>query len=52
MSLMERLNRAKAELSEGGNDPWRRMLERALPGNVTCTSNGHAGPSIGGIGPR
>lgn len=38
MALLERLHRAKAELSEGENDPWRRMLERVLPPNVTCTS--------------
>jgi hypothetical protein len=38
VSLIERLNRMKAELSEGEIDPWRRALERALPSNVTCTS--------------
>jgi hypothetical protein len=36
--LLERLNRAKAELSEGESDPWRRALERTLPANLTCTS--------------
>ena len=38
MSLIDRLHRMKAELSEGENDPWRRVLERALPSNLTCTS--------------
>jgi hypothetical protein len=38
VSVLGRLNRMKAELSEGEIDPWRRVLERALPGNVTTTS--------------
>jgi hypothetical protein len=38
MSLLERLHRLKAELSEGEIDPWRRVLERALPSNLTCIS--------------
>jgi hypothetical protein len=38
MSLLERLHRIKAELSEGQIDPWRRALERALPSNLTCIS--------------
>lgn len=38
MSLIERLHRAKTEISDGEGDPWRRALERALPGNVMCTS--------------
>ena len=38
MALLERLHRIKTELSEGENDPWKRVLERALPGNLTCTS--------------
>jgi hypothetical protein len=38
VSLIKRLNRAKAELSEGEIDPWRRALERALPGNLMSTS--------------
>jgi hypothetical protein len=38
VSLIERLHRAQAELSEGENDLWRRALERALPGNLVCTS--------------
>jgi hypothetical protein len=38
MSVLGRLHRMKAELSEGENDPWRRVLERTLPSNLTCTS--------------
>jgi hypothetical protein len=38
VSVLGRLHRITAELSEGDNDPWRRVLERALPSNVTCTS--------------
>ena len=38
MSLLGRLHRAKAELSEGDNDPWRRVLRHALPTDVVCTS--------------
>jgi hypothetical protein len=38
MSLMERLHRANAEALADQEDPWRRVLERALPQNVTCTS--------------
>jgi hypothetical protein len=38
MSYMERLARAKAELDEPGIDPWRRVLERALPANVATIS--------------
>jgi hypothetical protein len=38
MSILGRLHRMRAELSEGEIDPWRRVLERALPGNVTTTS--------------
>ena len=38
MSLLGRLHRMSAELSEGENDPWRRALERALPASVMCTS--------------
>jgi hypothetical protein len=33
-----RLNRANAEVVAGQEDPWRRVLERALPANVKCTS--------------
>lgn len=38
MSLLGRLHRMKAELAEGENDPWRRVLERALPSGLTCIS--------------
>jgi len=38
MSLLARLHRMNAELSEGENDPWRRALERALPASVMSTS--------------
>jgi hypothetical protein len=38
MSLIARLHREKVELSEGDNDPWRRVLERALPADLVCTS--------------
>jgi hypothetical protein len=38
MSLLGRLHRAKVDLSDGHEDPWRRLLERALPANVMCTS--------------
>jgi hypothetical protein len=34
MSLMERLHRANAEALADQEDPWRRLLERALPANV------------------
>jgi hypothetical protein len=38
VSILGRLHGMKAELSEGEIDPWRRALERALPGKVTFTS--------------
>ena len=38
MGLLDRLNREKAELAEGEDDPWRRALERALPSNLACIS--------------
>ena len=38
MSILGRLHGMKAELSEGEIDPWRRALERALPGDLRCTS--------------
>jgi hypothetical protein len=38
VSLLGRLHGMKAELSEGQIDPWKRTLERALPGNLTSTS--------------
>jgi hypothetical protein len=39
VSLIEKLHRAKLELSQGENDPWRRLLERALPADAVCTSS-------------
>jgi hypothetical protein len=37
MSLMSRLHEAKAKMLDEG-DPWRRLLERALPADVVCMS--------------
>ena len=37
MSILGRLHHLKAELAVG-DDPWRRVLERALPTDVVCTS--------------
>jgi hypothetical protein len=37
-SLLEKLHRAKAETLAGQEDPWRRLLERALPTSLMCTS--------------
>jgi hypothetical protein len=46
MSLIERLHRATAEMVADQEDPWRRVLERALPASVMSTSTvalaGHA----------
>ena len=39
MSWLERLHRATEELAEGESDPWRRLLERALPANVMSISS-------------
>jgi hypothetical protein len=38
MALLERLHHAQAELLATQEDPWRRVLERALPGNVMSMS--------------
>ena len=38
MSWIEKLYQARAELSERRLDPWRGVLERALPGNVSTIS--------------
>ena len=38
MALLERLHHAQAELLASQEDPWRHVLERALPGNVVSTS--------------
>jgi hypothetical protein len=37
-SWIERLYQARAELSERRSDPWKRVLERALPANVSSIS--------------
>ena len=39
MPFIERLHRAKVELSEAEIDPWRRVLERAVPANVMSISS-------------
>jgi hypothetical protein len=38
MSWLGRLHQASAELSEHGSDPWRGILQRGLPANVTSIS--------------
>ena len=38
MSLIGRLHRAQAEMVADQEDPWRCVLERALPPNLACTS--------------
>jgi hypothetical protein len=38
MSWMQKLDRACAELDQFDVDPWRRVLERALPANITAIS--------------
>jgi hypothetical protein len=38
MSLIGRLHRAKAQMLDDQEDPWRRVLERALPADVACMS--------------
>jgi hypothetical protein len=39
MSLIGRLHRANAEGIADQEDPWRRMLERALPPDLVCISS-------------
>jgi hypothetical protein len=39
MSLIGRLHHMTAEMVVGQEDPWRRMLERALPASVMSTSS-------------
>jgi len=39
MSFIGELRRAQAALLAEDQDPWRRVLERALPANVTCISS-------------
>jgi hypothetical protein len=38
MSLLGKLHRAIAEMAADQEDPWRRVLEGALPANVESTS--------------
>jgi hypothetical protein len=38
MSLMSRLHEAKAKMLDDQADPWKRVLERALPADLVCTS--------------
>jgi hypothetical protein len=38
MSLLGRLHRATAQMVADQEDPWRRVLERALPASVMSTS--------------
>lgn len=38
MSFLEKLNQARAELAEHGLDPWKRVIERGVPANVTSIS--------------
>jgi hypothetical protein len=38
VSFIEKLRHAQAALLEDDVDPWRRVLERALPANAVCTS--------------
>jgi hypothetical protein len=38
MSLMSRLHEAKVKMLDDQEDPWRRLLERALPANVESMS--------------
>src|SRR5262249_31581606 len=38
LSWLEKLRQARAEQEERDSDPWRRVLERALPADVTEVS--------------
>jgi hypothetical protein len=38
LSWLERLHQASAKQSERDSDPWRRVLERALPPDLTAVS--------------
>jgi hypothetical protein len=38
MSLISRLHQEKAKMLDDQADPWRRVLERALPADLLCTS--------------
>jgi hypothetical protein len=39
MSAIGKLNRICAELVERSSDPWKRVLERSVPANVTSISS-------------
>jgi hypothetical protein len=39
MSAIGKLNRLCAELVERSSDPWKRVLERSVPDNVTSISS-------------
>jgi hypothetical protein len=38
MSLISRLHEEKAKMLDDQADPWKRVLERALPADLVCTS--------------
>ena len=38
LSWLEKLRQARAEQEERDSDPWRRVLERALPADLTAVS--------------
>ena len=38
VSWIEKLHQAQADLAKRDANPWRRVLERDLPANVTCIS--------------
>ena len=38
LSWIERLHQLRAEREERDSDPWRRVLERALPADLTAVS--------------
>jgi ABC-type methionine transport system permease subunit len=39
MSLMEKLKQARAKLAQQDSDPWKALLKRCLPDNVTSISS-------------
>jgi hypothetical protein len=38
MSLLQRVRELRAELAQHGIDPWRRIIERGVPADVTSIS--------------
>jgi hypothetical protein len=38
MSLISRLHQIRDEMLDDQEDPWKRVLERALPADLVCTS--------------